>query len=168
MSKTLFLVRHAKSGWKDSGMPDFDRPLNERGLRNAPMMGKVLHARGIRPELWVSSPAKRAYSTATLIAEAMDIPVADIEKVSRLYEASVQDWLDTLCALDNRQHSAILFGHNPGITDFSNYLSNGAISHFPTCGIAEITFDTDNWQEISKDSGTLRSFDFPKNYPEGY
>jgi phosphohistidine phosphatase len=164
---TLYLVRHAKSDWNDPTMADFDRPLNERGKRNAPFMGKKLFESGEKPELLVSSSAKRAFSTAKRIAKELKYDESKIVRVDELYHASVKAWLKVVNAFDvTKAKSIMCFGHNNGITEFVNYLTDGRIENMPTCSIAKIQFDVDKWEMVSGGTGELVNFDYPKRYPE--
>lgn len=166
--KTLYLVRHAKSSWDDLSLRDFDRPLNERGKRNALFMGKLFRSKGIKPDLIVSSPAKRAYSTAKKIAKEIGYETENIKTEPSIYDADVRALLKVVNELPEKAKSVMLFGHNPGFTDFANYLAGTDISNIPTCGMVCIRFSTSKWKEISRDTGTFVEFDYPKNYPEGY
>ncbi|MFN3343821.1 MAG: SixA phosphatase family protein [Flavobacteriales bacterium] len=166
--KTLYLVRHAKSSWSDLTLSDFDRPLNERGKRNAPFMGKIFRSKGIKPDLIVSSPAKRALSTAKKIAKEIDYETENIKTESSIYEADLRTLLKVVNELPTKAKTVMLFGHNPGITEFANYLAGTDISNIPTCGMVCIRFSTSKWEEISRDTGTFVEFDYPKNYPKGY
>lgn len=163
---TLFLVRHAKSSWANPGQADFDRPLNDRGERNAPFMGKKLAEKGEKPGLLVSSTAKRAFSTAKLIAEELGYEKDNIVKREDLYHAAVKTWLKEVNSLDNKHKTIMMFGHNNGITEFANYLCNAGIDNMPTCAVVKIKFDFDQWEMVSKGNGDLVYFDFPKRYKE--
>jgi len=160
--KHLFLNRHAKSDWAQTGLSDAKRPLNDRGLRDAPMMGNRLAERKENIELIVSSPATRALTTAVIIAEHILYPIEKIVQEPRIYEARVNDLLKIVNDLDNKYDSVILFGHNPGFTDFADYLTGAGILNIPTCGICKITFDISYWDEVSAHSGNMDYFDFPK------
>lgn len=163
---TLFLVRHAKSSWANPGQADFDRPLNDRGERNAPFMGKKLVEKGENPGLLVSSTAKRAYGTAKYIAGALGYDKEKILKREALYHAPVKTWLNEVNQLNSKHKTVMFFGHNNGITEFANYLCNAGIDNIPTCGIVKIKFDFDEWDMVSKNTGELVYFDFPKRYKE--
>ncbi len=162
--KKLFLIRHAKSSWDDISLNDFDRPLNERGKKNAPMMGEVLASKKILPDLIISSPAKRASKTAQIIAEKLGYKSKHIIYAREIYEANVKILLALVTSIDKKYDCVMLFGHNPALTDFLNYLTDTNIINIPTCGIAQINFHTHDWREISKDTGELVYFDVPKNY----
>ncbi|MDH3757345.1 MAG: histidine phosphatase family protein, partial [Gammaproteobacteria bacterium] len=129
--KTLTLVRHAKSSWKDTSLADRDRPLNKRGKRDAPEMGRRIVAAGIRPSLIVSSPAVRAWTTAKVIANAIGYPREFLQRDNTLYLASVNGILDVIASQDVGFNNLMLVGHNPGFTDFANYLVPGLTNNLP-------------------------------------
>jgi phosphohistidine phosphatase len=161
--KTLTLVRHAKSSWKDTSLSDRDRPLNKRGKRDAPEMGRRIAAAGIRPSLIISSPAVRAWTTARIIADAIGYPREFLQRDKTLYLASVDGILDVIVAQDNGFNSLMLVGHNPGFTDFANYLVPGLTNNIPTAGIVCVELDTDDWSLYEKPGVQLVLYDFPKN-----
>ena len=161
--KTLTLVRHAKSSWKDTSLSDRDRPLNKRGKRDAPEMGRRIVAAGIRPSLIVSSPAVRAWTTARIIADAIGYTREFLQRDKNLYLASVNGILDVIVAQDNGFNSLMLVGHNPGFTDFANYLVPGLTNNIPTAGIVSVQLDTDDWSLYDRPGVELALYDFPKN-----
>ena len=164
MMKTLILIRHAKSSWDDPLMEDFDRPLNDRGKKNAPFMGKILKKENILPDLIISSPAKRAITTARKMAEEIGYPKDKIQIESRIYESSVKDLLQIINSIHNDYKRVFLFGHNPTLTDFLNYLTDAGIGNIPTCGVAQIEFPFNLWNEISRETGVLKRFEYPKKF----
>jgi phosphohistidine phosphatase len=161
--KTLVIIRHAKSSWDYPTLSDFERPLNDRGLRDAPRMGKRLDEKEIIPDLMLSSPAKRALTTCHYFADALQCPSTCIRTESSLYHASEETILKIIKSLENTSDIIFLFGHNPGLTDFVNKISNSHIQNIPTCGMAGISFNALRWREITWGSGELIFFDFPKN-----
>lgn len=163
MAKKLLIIRHAKSDWNNPGQPDFDRPLNHRGEKNAPQMAKRLLKKGIIPQLLLSSPAKRAITTAKYFAEAFDIKKSEILREEKIYEAMPSTLLKIVNRLDNDLELVALFGHNPGLTELLNYLCDAGISNIPTCGMALIEFPFDDWKMISSNTGELRFYDYPKS-----
>ena len=163
--KTLTLVRHAKSSWKDSSLSDRDRPLSKRGKRDAPEMGRRLAAAGIRPSLIVSSPAVRAWSTAKIIADEIGYPREFLQRDSALYLASVNGILDVIVSQDAGFNNLMLVGHNPGFTDFANDLVPGLTYNMPTAGVVSVELDTDDWSLYDKPDVELLLHDFPKNRP---
>ncbi|HEY2846823.1 MAG TPA: histidine phosphatase family protein, partial [Pyrinomonadaceae bacterium] len=145
--KTLFLLRHAKSSWKAADVADFDRPLNERGRRAAPFMGRLLLERGLAPERIVSSPARRARKTAKLFKEAGDLD-ADIVFDDRIYEASPSALLYVASEVDDSVNSMMLVGHNPGMEGAIRALTN-RIEPMPTAAVAVIDLKIDSWKQIA-------------------
>ena len=160
--KTLTLVRHAKSSWKDNKLSDRERPLNKRGERDAPVMGKRITDAGIRPSLIVCSPAVRAWTTAKAIANAIDYPLEFLQRENKLYLASLDDLLDVLVAQESGFNSLMLIGHNPGLTTFANYLSPGLTNNVPTTGVVSVSFDRDDWNLYELPETELLVFDYPK------
>mgnify|MGYP001791132429 FL=1 len=160
MSKTLYLVRHAKSSWKDTSLVDYDRPLNKRGKRDAPEMGKRLATKNIRPDLIISSPAKRAKLTIEAIAAEIDYAESQIRWKEELYHVDVKTLLEQIRSVENQNRSLMLVGHNPGLTDLQNYLCQEAIENIVTTGIACIQFEVAEWANVR--SGQLQWYDYPK------
>jgi len=164
--KYLALLRHAKSSWKNADLDDFDRDLNERGERDAPMMGRRLQARGVRPSLIVSSPANRAKRTARLVAQAMNYPVEFLQREDELYLADPATLLSVIGKQENSFNNIVVCGHNPGMTDLANRLTNSRIDNIPTCGIVGMEADIQSWTEIEDAEWRLVFFDYPKRVPE--
>ena len=161
--KTLTLVRHAKSSWNESGLADRDRPLNDRGEQDAPVMGARLAASDIRPSLLVSSPALRAWTTARLIAAEIGYPKEFLQREEELYLADVDSIIRVLQQQDPNFNSVMLFGHNPGLTNFANYLAPDVTSNVPTCGVIAVDIETDDWDLSTLPACSLRLFDYPKS-----
>jgi phosphohistidine phosphatase len=160
--KTLFLMRHAKSSWKDT-LPDEDRPLAARGERDAPKMGKRLAKRAERPDLILSSPARRALATARIVAKKLDYARKGIVIEPRLYPSSTRQLLDLVRGLDERLTRVMLFGHNPGLANFAHRLS-GEIDRMPTAAVAEFSFDS-SWTKVGKVPPKRVALDYPKKKP---
>ncbi len=163
--KTLYLVRHAKSSWKFPELADFDRPLNRRGKRDAPMMGKRLKQRGVRPDLIISSPAKRARKIAQAVAKAVGYPASAIAYDPEVYEASADSLLTLLRAVDDRVAVLMLVGHNPELTDLVNTFASHSIDNVVTSGVVTTTFPEDNWSALAPGAGQFRGYDYPKLSP---
>jgi phosphohistidine phosphatase len=162
--KKLYLVRHAKSSWDDIAMDDFDRPLNDRGEKDAPHMAKLLKHRDVLPDRMISSPANRALSTCRAFAKVLGFEKKKIISEQKLYHAGSETILKVLAALPEhkgKEDVVLLFGHNPGITEFANELLNISIDNIPTCGVVEATLAIDKWKEISFGCGKMGSFDYP-------
>lgn len=160
--KTLTIVRHAKSSWKDSNLSDRKRPLNRRGERDAPLMGKRIVEHGIRPSLIISSPATRAWTTAKIIATEIAYPIEFLQREDDLYLASLNDILDVIAAQDNGFNHLMVVGHNPGLTDVANFLSPGLTHNLPTAGIVSVQIDQDNWDLRERPNTELLIHDYPK------
>jgi phosphohistidine phosphatase len=160
--KTLTLVRHAKSSWRDTVLSDRERPLNKRGTRDAPIMGRRAVDAGIRPSLIVSSPAVRAWTTAKVFAMELGYPVEFLQREDDIYLASLDSLIDVVASQDAGFNSLMLFGHNPGLTDFANYLSPGLTNNLPTAGIVSVQFDQEDWQLYEKPKTELLVYDYPK------
>jgi len=161
--KHLYIVRHAKSSWDSPGLDDYDRPLNSRGKKNAPEMGQRLAKRQVMPDAIITSPAKRAYTTAKKIAAEIPFPRANIQKEPLFYHGSTSDMISILQSVSDDIETLMIFAHNPGLTDLTNFLSGSDIYNIPTCGIAEIEFNVSSWAKVGGDTGNLVSFDYPKN-----
>lgn len=159
--KTLFLIRHAKSSWDNSALPDQDRPLNDRGRRDAPKMGERLAKRDVKPDLILSSPALRALRTAEIIAKKLDYRRKDIVVNEGLYAVEADDLLDVIHQLGDQMERVMLFGHNPELTELAHRLS-GEITHMPTCAVVEFTFDATSWSKI----GTIKPAEVLLDYPK--
>ena len=158
--KSLFLVRHAKSSKDDPTSADRDRPLADRGRKEAPEMGKRLAKRHVKPDLLVSSPALRALTTAQLIADEIGYARKDITVDERMYASSADALLAVIRALDKKLDRVMLFGHNPEFTELAHRLS-GEIVDMPTCAVAEFRFDTKKWSDIGKVEPAESTLDHP-------
>lgn len=163
--KTLFILRHAKSSWSEPELSDFDRPLNERGLKAAPIMGELMKENAFQPSIVLSSPAARAKATAELVKEAGSLE-AEIRYDEGIYGASPSRLVETVSGLDDDHSSTMLVGHNPGIEGFIRYLT-GQIEPMPTAALAVIELRIDKWRDLNAGSGDLRSIFRPKELAAG-
>jgi phosphohistidine phosphatase len=147
--KSLLLLRHAKSSWAEPGISDFDRPLNERGKRTAPRVGEILVERGLRPDLVLSSPAKRARKTARKVLEAsgLDVP---LQLVDALYLAPPPTYSAELQSLSDLVHQVLVVGHNPGLEELLGALT-GRPQHMPTAALANVELPIESWSEFRLD-----------------
>lgn len=162
--KVIHLIRHAKSSWDNPDLDDFSRTLNERGKKDAPFMANKLKELGCNPDYFMSSPAKRTTETSKIIATALSY---DIEKTifdERIYHSSLPQILQVLNEIPNSFNTIILVGHNPTLTQLSNYLTDDFIDNIPTCGIVKIELDIDNWQHIIQGIGRKIFFIYPKKF----
>ncbi len=160
--KILILIRHAKSSWKDPQLTDRDRPLNKRGRRNAVEMANRHSCQDLDPDLVVSSPARRAIDTATIMQQANALAKKPVAISQELYTFDFKRLLPWLRHLDNGLKTVAIFGHNPAITDLVNYLAATVVGKVPTCGIAVLELGVDHWADLEAGCARLRHFDYPK------
>ena len=160
--KQLLLVRHAKSSWDDFSIKDFDRQLNERGKKDAPMMAKRLLKKDIDIDAFISSPAKRARKTAEAFAKEYDEKKADVIFVDELYLASPSVFTDVIKKVDDRYKTIAVFSHNEGITQFANTLTDIRTDNIPTAGIFAIKIKTKHWKEFEEAEKEFWFLDYPK------
>ena len=158
--KHLLLIRHAKSSWKNPELKDHDRPLNNRGKRNAPEMALRLLSANIKADFVLSSSSRRTVDTANLICA--EYPV-EIKKSMNLFHCSASELIQEIRNTASRINSLFVLGHEPGISATVFKLTGVSIAHFPTCGIASIIFNEDHWKNIDTKKGELEWFDYPKN-----
>jgi phosphohistidine phosphatase len=148
MIKQLFLIRHAKSDWALAEyIADIDRPLNDRGYREARLLGQRLAAEGFEAQAWLCSPAIRAYNTARILLEELQIPIEQLQLCAPLYESNWQALTEVLTKLDNSIQSVALFGHNPFWTELLQHW--GKIDNLPTSGFALLELELASWAAFS-------------------
>lgn len=162
--KRVILVRHAKSGWDDVSLPDFDRPLNERGKNDAPMMAKRLADKKVDIDAFITSTAKRARKTATLFAKEYGQHKDDVILMDSLYHASPEEFYKAIEKAPARAKTIAIFSHNPGITDFVNSLTNTRVDDMPTCAVFAVKCPIKEWSEFRQAEREFWFFDFPKNH----
>lgn len=160
--KTVLFVRHAKSSWGNFSMSDADRPLNERGKRNAPEMAKRLLNKGVTIDAFLSSPATRAYTTAVLFAQEFEIDSAKIIVIPELYMAGNEVFNRVIAEASAAADTIAVFSHNHGITDFVNSLTEIKVDNMPTCSIFAVSADIENWKDFSAADKKFLFFDYPK------
>ena len=160
--KQLLVIRHAKSSWAKIGQADFDRPLNDRGKKDAPLMAKRMLEKQIAIDAFISSPANRALSTACFFAEAYKLPFKEIEQVPQLYHAAPSVFFETIGHIDQNIQTAAIFSHNPGITEFVNQLTDTHIDNMPTCGVFAVNMAIDNWSDFANADKTFAFLEYPK------
>jgi phosphohistidine phosphatase len=162
--KHLILLRHAKSSWKSTMLGDVDRPLAERGERDAPRIGERLKSRGAHPTLLLTSPARRALRTAELIGRALGLAREQTRTVPALYLATPGEIRAVVAAQDDTHDCLMLVGHNPGLTDLVNELLPGlALDNLPTAGVVGLDLAGATWSAAARLRGRLSYFDYPKN-----
>ncbi|MCS6917242.1 MAG: histidine phosphatase family protein [Chitinophagales bacterium] len=161
--KTLVLVRHAKSSWSDPELADIERPLNERGQRDAPRMAQVFRQQLLQPDLMVSSTAARALATAEIFAHELKYDQAKLLRIAELYLAEADALMDFVRGVDDAFSVLMLFGHNDGLSHFANrLLDHQDLGSLPTCAVAAMDFTQDQWSRLQWHSGRIRFFFYPK------
>tara|TARA_B100001109_G_C18864333_1_gene476041 strand:+ start:152 stop:643 length:492 start_codon:yes stop_codon:yes gene_type:complete len=161
--KSLFIIRHAKSSWKDTSISDIDRPLNSRGLRDAPTMGERLFNANYKADLMISSPAKRAIHTAQIIAQKTEYQPSKIQTQASIYGSNSHQLIDLICKTNDDVDTLFIFGHNPSFTYLAEDLSNESFGNIPTCGIVALQLPFDQWRYCSRGTANLLFYDYPKN-----
>ncbi len=161
--KTIYFVRHAKSSWEDARLADHDRPLNQRGKRDAPLMGEHLRDLGIQPDGLLSSTARRARETADAFRRAMEIPAANCLFDKALYHAWPRGIEARIRELPAAWDTVLLFGHNPGYTELANQLVHHSfIDNVPTCGVVGATTTIDHWSDFTLADSRRTVYLYPK------
>ncbi len=162
--KKIYLIRHAKSSWKEMGISDFERPLNKRGRADLSYMAKRLKYFDIMPDLIISSPAKRAKTTTCYIAETLEYKKSKISYLDSLYESSYQNFRYVLDSLSDMLDSVFIVAHNPTITEVGEILSGAILTNMPTCSMVCIEFDIKSFKNIKEGCGKILFFDYPKKH----
>lgn len=162
--KTVFLVRHAKSSWAHPELSDIERPLNPRGLRDAPFMAGMLKKKGVEPDAIFSSPAVRAITTATFFKNAFGMDGEDVHLRDEIYEAIPQTIVRLIQLLPENLNTVMLFGHNPTFTGVANLFSERYIGNVPTCGIVHLETAAKNWSSFDESNTRLVAYHYPKQY----
>ena len=160
--KQLLLIRHAKSSWDDPSLSDFERPLNERGKKDAPEMAKRLRDKKIEIDAVVSSPAKRARQTAKYFVKKFDLKKKNVVLESKLYEAGDENFYEVVENLKNKWDSVAIVSHNPGITSFAHSLTEIKVDDMPTCSVFAFKISADRWKDFRDARKEFLFFDYPK------
>lgn len=160
--KTLLIVRHAKSDWGQPGLADHDRPLNERGRRDAPAMGRRLAERAAVPDVVRSSTALRARTTAEAVVKALGLEASTLQLDESMYATSVTHLLEVIQELDDTAATAMLVGHNPEFSELVGRLTDEFVE-LPTCAVAEVRLPIERWADASGAAGELVRIDAPKD-----
>jgi phosphohistidine phosphatase len=160
--RTIYLIRHAKSSWDSPEIRDFDRPLNHRGIKDAAEMAELLVIKGVKPDLLVSSPAKRALTTASTFAEAFHLKEDEIAQNTDIYESNPLTILKIIRQWPDDASIVLIFGHNPTFTEVANYFARQYIDNIPTCGIVQVESTALSWREVDEKNSRVKSTYFPK------
>ena len=172
--KILYLVRHAKSDWGDESLKDIDRPLSERGYKAAYEMSEWFVKKYAIPNVLISSDATRALSTAMIFARTMNYPTNELSVLQHVYESTPKTLMDVIHQIDNKNESAMIFCHNPGVTNLANELSEMFFDNLPTCALVAFEFDVKSWKDVAPKKarpdedpfgrGKLLFYQFPKEF----
>ena len=162
MSKTLYIVRHAKSSWDYDDISDIDRPLSTRGINDAGVMAGRFKAKEELPSLLITSPACRALHTATIFARTMKISCERLVIEERIYPGSLNEILNVLENTSDKYESFMIFGHNPASTSLANHFLKHAIDNLPTAGVVTLNFNGDSWKNIKDQQPKNENIDYPK------
>lgn len=160
--KQLTLIRHAKSSWKEPELTDFERPLNQRGQRDLPLMASRVRGFELIPDRLLYSSALRTRLTAQVLADTLRLPAAACIEVPEMYEACWETLLNLLQGQPDQLQHIMLVGHNPGLADLGNYLSGEHLPHFPTSAVQQLALSVLSWSELAENCATLQRFDYPK------
>ena len=161
--KYLLIVRHAKSDWGNLELDDFERPLNDRGKRDAPAMAHRLLDKKVKPDAFIACPAKRAAKTAKIFAEEMKFKKDKLIFKPELYLAGPEVFYTVIENADDEFETIAVFSHNEGITHFANMLTNARVDNIPTCGVFAIKINASSWKDFRKAAKEFWFFDYPKN-----
>lgn len=162
--KTLYLLRHAKSSWDDPDLNDQERPLNKRGKKDAPKMGKWLAENIKVPELILCSNSARTMATIEPVMQAWGLPQEVLQVEPQLYHADLETLWDLVQSCDNKIDRLLLVGHNPGLTSFANALCKQfETENIPTCGFAAFSYNIRKWEEVEANEATFEAYQYPKN-----
>lgn len=160
--KRIYFSRHAKSSWADLSLKDIDRPLNKRGLRDAPIMADKLALRCEGIDILISSPAKRTMLTRTFFEQAITHKALLVDP--KIYEATRDEVLEVINDLDDKYQSALLFGHNPAFTYLYNHFSEKPLDNLPTSGLFGITSSAETWSDVDTTNSNMEFLIYPKMY----
>lgn len=160
---TITLIRHAKSSWHNPSLIDFDRPLNRRGIMDAPKVGTALVQAGVSFDKVLCSNAQRARHTMLLLQQGMAIDDNIIEYRQDLYGAGANYLLTCIKARQESAHNIAIIGHNPGMEDLANRLADQSVGHMSTCVAIQLEFDPDDWAELLPASGKVRLLIKPRD-----
>ena len=159
--KNIYILRHAKAVFAHNYDQDFERELSDTGKQEAALMASKILKNNITFDAIISSPAMRTKQTAEIVASNCSMPFAKIVYIEKLYQAMASDFMQVINQIDNQFSSVLLVGHNPSVSDAAILLSLSEIDHLPTAGMLHISFNNNNWQSITPQSGILHSFDYP-------
>lgn len=161
--KTLIITRHAKSSWNNNTLSDFQRPLNKRGIRDAPLMADRLRNRSQTPELVLSSTAARAIETTALFMSTLGLGKESLLTTDTIYEAPLSALEQAVSSLPTHISVAMMVGHNPGVSSLGDFLCSRSNLQMPTCAMACFELDVERWEDVYRDCAAMLWYDYPKN-----
>ncbi len=164
--KIVCLIRHAKAGRDDPSLRDFDRPLNARGKKQAPWLGRRLKESNVQPGVIVSSPARRAMATAETLAKGIRYPREKIIVEPVVYESGALAILGVIKDIKPDHDAAVVVGHNPALSDLMRYLGRRELDELPTGGIVCLRFGVGSWKKIARGKGEVLFYDAPPREEE--
>ncbi len=166
--KKLILIRHAKTESPSLSSLDFDRKLKKRGWSDAKLVAEFIQKKGYNPDKIITSPAVRAYQTATVFSNVFDYDILNLDKLQILYDGdSTQSLIDAIVSRAGDESKVLMvIGHNPDVAILAMRLSGERIEKFPTTGAVVINFDVKNWDEVEVGKGYLELFVYPSMLKE--
>ena len=166
MERHLFIIRHGKSSWDHDGLDDIDRPLAERGIRNAHDMAQRLSEMGLVPDLMLSSPASRALNTALIMARVWTLKPEALQIHDALYDAFVKEIEQVVAGVPDDVRKLAIFGHNPSFTIYANQFLAVPLDNLPTAGVVVVTLEAAGWKDIGRIHVKETFLDYPKRPPK--
>jgi len=167
MERRLYIIRHGKSSWDHQGLDDIDRPLAERGIRNAAEMATRLQEKGMVPELLLSSPANRALNTALIMMRNWRLEPAKLQIHDDLYDAYLQEIEQVVATVPAEITQLAIYGHNPSFTMYPNQFLEKPLDNLPTAGVVVVTLESETWKGIGRKQVKETYVDYPKNRQHG-
>lgn len=164
MEKKIFIIRHGKSDWSSPDMPDIDRPLKSRGVRDGYKMAELLKQRKEKIDLVISSPATRAIHTALIFTRILQISEKNIKVEPDFYMAESKLMNKYCQKVSDNYNNIMIVGHNPGITTLTNDYFPKEVDNVPTSGVVILNFTCKSWSKISTDTLKGHFFDYPKRH----
>ncbi|NEQ49937.1 MAG: histidine phosphatase family protein [Leptolyngbya sp. SIO3F4] len=161
--KTVYLVRHAKSSWKDSELSDIDRPLKAKGVEDAYGLAELIAKRKICPDLMLASTAVRAFHTGVILARQIEYPVHRIKVKENIYESNKEELFEELGQTTDDLDSVMIVGHDPALTNFANHYIRKPKEKIPTSSVLCLKIDSDTWKNLKSSKGKLDFFETPKD-----
>ena len=162
--KDVCFVRHAKSSWDQAGMDDFDRPLDVRGLKDAPMMASKIREIGLVPDLIITSGANRARTTAEFFRKEFDLDKGKFIIRNEIYESTPEQVYEVIRSAPDSANFIFVFGHNPTFTWIANHISGVSIDNVPTCGVVHVQSIITSWKKFKPEHAGFIGFHYPKQY----